>query len=119
MVTRDRFIKAITDLRILVASQRIKRVLFNHSPLDDHDFIEVSIFSLEDKIDDDMWDIDVSWHEAIGKVMMTAALLTGDGLIKWYSPNENLGELLEKESLELLIKEWIVLNLDIFVSTNS
>lgn len=115
MVSRKRFLKAISDLKELIASQKVKRVLCNHSCFEDKEFIEVSIFSLEDAMEDDMWDIDIIWYGTPKKISMTAALLTGDGLIKWYSPQENLGDILAKDSLEKLIKEWIVFNLDLFI----
>ncbi len=114
MVSRERFVKALLELKSVI-NQNDFTILCNHSSLYEGPNIEVTISSFNEKISDDMWDIDMMWSEESFSIYSTLAFLSDDRFTEWFSFEENMSEIIGHPKIERIIKEWIVLNLDLFI----
>lgn len=114
MVSRKRFLKSIYDLNSLVKSQDPKKMGCNFSVLRGDSYIEINLFSIEENIEDDMWDMEILWDEIDKEVSVVVAIFSSDD-IKWHYLTQGIEELLNNYSIPEAIKEWVIFNIDLFI----
>lgn len=114
MVSRKRFLKSIYDLNSLVKSQDPKKMGCNFSVLRGDSYIEINLFSIEENMEYDMWDMEILWDEIDQEVSIVVALFSKDD-VKWHHLSQGIEELLVSNIIPSSIKEWVVFNMDLFI----